>query len=58
MSVQAASLGEVIPWQQFVNPVGFVIGYTAEGICEPGLGIDAIELGGLNQSIAMSVFTI
>ena len=41
----------IIPWEQLINPVDLVVCDAAEGIGEPGLRIDAVELGGLNQGI-------
>lgn len=39
----------IIPAQQFVNSVDLVICDTAEGIGEPGLRFNVIELGCFNQ---------
>ena len=44
-------LSGVAPWEQFVDTGDFVIGDAAEHIGEPGLGIDTVELGGLDQGI-------
>ncbi len=41
--------GSVTPGQQFVEPGDLVIGDAAEDVGQPGLGIDAVEFGGLNQ---------
>ena len=40
-----------MPGEHFVDAGDFVVGDTAENIGEPGLRIDAIELGGLDQHI-------
>ena len=45
------SMLSVTPGQQFVEPCDFVIGDTAKDIGEPGLWIDAVELGCLDQAI-------
>ncbi len=39
----------VTPGQEFVDPIDLVIGNAAEDGGEPGLGVDAVELGGLDQ---------
>ena len=41
----------VSPGQQFVDPINFVIGNAAEHVCQPGLRIDTVELGGFDQGI-------
>jgi hypothetical protein len=41
----------IIPWEQLINPVDFVVGDPAEGIGKPSLWIDTVELCGLNQGI-------
>ncbi len=41
----------VTPGGELVQPCDFVLGDAAEHIGEPGLGIDAVELGGLDQGI-------
>ena len=40
-----------VPGQQFGDPLGRIIGHSRENISEPGLRIDIVELGGLDQSI-------
>lgn len=40
-----------IPWEEFVDPINFVVGDAAEDVCQPGLGVNAIEFGGLDQGI-------
>ena len=40
-------LQRIIPTEEFVNAVDFVVCNTAEHICEPGLQINAIKLGRL-----------
>jgi hypothetical protein len=41
----------IIPWKQLINSVDLVVCDAAQGIGEPGLRIDAVQLGGLNQGI-------
>jgi hypothetical protein len=41
----------VTPGHQFVEPGDLVIGDAAEHIGEPGLGINAIQLGGFDQGV-------
>jgi hypothetical protein len=50
-SAVSAALGPIVPRQEFINPVDLVISTTAEGIGDPCLRIDTIELGGFNQGI-------
>ena len=45
------SILSVTPRHQFVQPSDFVIGDAAEDIGQPSLGIDAVQLGGLDQRI-------
>lgn len=40
-----------VPRQQIVDVPGRMVGQTAEHIGEPGLRIDAVELGGLDQRV-------
>jgi hypothetical protein len=46
---QLCCRGSVTPGQQFINVVDLVVGNSGEDNVEPSLGVDAIELGGLNQ---------
>jgi hypothetical protein len=41
----------IIPWEQVIDPVDLVVCDAAQGIGEPGLWIDVVQLGGLNQDI-------
>jgi hypothetical protein len=50
-SAVSAALGPIVPRQEFINPVDLVIRTTAEGIGDPCLRIDTVELGGFNQGI-------
>ena len=45
--VQLRCYSSVTPGHEFVQPCDFVIRDLGEGPCEPGLGIDLVELGGL-----------
>jgi hypothetical protein len=36
----------IILWQESINPVDLVVSDAAQGIGEPGLRIDAVQLGG------------
>ena len=40
-----------VPGQQVGDPLGRIIGQSRENISEPGLRIDIVELGGLDESI-------
>ena len=40
-----------MPGQQFVDAGDFVVGNTVENIGQPGLRIDAIQLGGFDQGV-------
>ena len=39
------------PRKQVVEPIDLVVGNTAKDIGEPGVRIDAVELGCLNQCV-------
>ena len=41
----------MVPWQQLINPVDLMICDAAEGVGDPCLRIDTVELGGFNQGI-------
>jgi hypothetical protein len=41
----------IIPWEQLINPVDLVVSDAAQGIGEPGLRIDAVQLRGFNQCV-------
>jgi hypothetical protein len=41
----------IIPWQQLINLIDRMIYEAAEGVGEPCLRIDTVELGGFNQGI-------
>ena len=43
-----------IPWQKIGNPVRGVIRQTGQHVGEPGLGIDVVELAGLDKGIDCS----
>lgn len=40
-----------VPRQQLVETTGWVTGDAGEGVREPRLGIDVVELGGLDQGV-------
>jgi hypothetical protein len=40
-----------LPRQQFVNTAGRVAGEAGENVGEPGAGVDAVELGALDQRV-------
>ena len=40
-----------VPGQQFIDAPGRMAGEAGENIAEPGCGIDAVELGGLDQRV-------
>jgi hypothetical protein len=44
-------LSRPVPWQQFVDAIGGVIGDAGEHVSEPGLGIDVVESGGGDQAV-------
>ena len=53
---QLEPVAVTLPWQrtpghQFVEPSDLVIGDAAEHVGQPGLRIDAIQLGGFDQGI-------
>jgi hypothetical protein len=48
---QLRCLGSVTPRHEFVDTVDFVIGDLGENPCEPGLGINVVELGGFDQGV-------
>ncbi len=41
----------VTPRHEFIQLCDLVVGDAAENVGQPGLWIDAVELGGLNQGI-------
>jgi len=41
----------MVPWEQFINLVGFMVGDPVEGVGKPCLRVDAVQFGGLNQGI-------
>ena len=41
----------VTPWEQFVVTGDLVVSEAAEDIREPGLRVDVVELGGLDQGV-------
>ena len=43
-------LGDV-PGQQFVDAVDRVVGDAGQDVAQIGLGIEAVELGGLDQGV-------
>ena len=49
--LQAPLSSLIVPWQKFINPVDLMICDAAEGVGEPCLRIDTVELGGFNQGI-------
>ena len=40
-----------MPWQQVVDLGDLVVRDAGEGVCEPCVGVDGIELCGLDQSV-------
>ena len=49
--VQLRCYCSVTPREELVQTSDFVVGDLGEDPCEPSLGIDTVELGGLNQGI-------
>ena len=43
-----------MPREELIQTCDFVVGDLGEDPCEPGLGIDTVELGGLNEGIGDS----
>ena len=41
-------LGPPVPWQQIRDPLGRIVRHPCQHVDEPGLGIDAVELAGLD----------
>jgi hypothetical protein len=39
----------IVPGQQLINPVDFMVSDMGEDICQPGLGIDVVEFGGFHE---------
>jgi hypothetical protein len=40
-----------VPWQKVSDPFGGIIGQPSEDIGEPGLGVDVVELGCLDEGV-------
>ena len=43
-----------MPREELIQTCDFVVGDLGKDPCEPGLGIDTVELGGLNEGIGDS----
>ena len=48
-------VGLPVPWQQFIDPLGRMIGKFREDIGEPGLRIDVVELAGREVRSSVSL---
>src|SRR5580692_9291890 len=40
-----------VPRQEFVDPLGGMILQSRQDVCEPGLRIDVVELGGFDEGV-------
>jgi hypothetical protein len=40
-----------VPRQEFVDPLGGLILQSRQDVCEPGLRIDVVELGGFDEGV-------
>src|SRR4051794_29527332 len=43
--------GFPVPRQEFVQALGWVVGQSLQHVGQPGVRVDLIELGGLNQRV-------